>query len=331
MVVFFAKAVSAKDGSQCDEPLEEDTVVNALRAACGGGNLFRLKKVANSVIKCELVAAAPADEVWQAVDALHLKVPLGSINGQECVLGIYPMKREHLKQQQDKAVLKEQPGFVSVQSCWSGQHACVQGLYLFPEFLDENQHEKLLGMLSEWEKPDHRIQPEKRRVKHYGYRFNYNTRRCDSEECESLPLWLADTLTRINPIMQSCCLNKDWVANQVTVNEYTPGQGIAPHVDTHSAFFDGIASLSLGASVTMRFQSHLGKQHHVLVPAKSLLVMSGPARFAFTHGIPQRKNDLIDDEVVARKGTRVSLTLRLIKTKAECLNCPCPEMCDIML
>jgi alkylated DNA repair protein alkB family protein 8 len=35
--------------------------------------------------------------------------------------------------------------------------------------------------------------------------------------------------------------------NQVTVNEYIPGQGISPHVDTHTPFGEFIFSLSLGA------------------------------------------------------------------------------------
>jgi alkylated DNA repair protein alkB family protein 8 len=44
------------------------------------------------------------------------------------------------------------------------------------------------------------------------------------------------------------------LATQVTVNEYLVGQGIRRHTDTHSAFEDGICSLSLGAAVVMEFQ-----------------------------------------------------------------------------
>jgi hypothetical protein len=42
--------------------------------------------------------------------------------------------------------------------------------------------------------------------------------------------------------------------DQVTINEYLPGQGIRPHVDTHSAFTDGIASISLLSPVVMDFR-----------------------------------------------------------------------------
>ena len=38
----------------------------------------------------------------------------------------------------------------------------------------------------------------------------------------------------------------DGLADNLTVNEYLPGAGIANHVDTHSAFEDGICALTLG-------------------------------------------------------------------------------------
>ena len=40
-----------------------------------------------------------------------------------------------------------------------------------------------------------------------------------------------------------------WKPDQMTVNEYKPGHGIPPHIDTHSAFEDGIVSVSLGSQV----------------------------------------------------------------------------------
>jgi hypothetical protein len=42
--------------------------------------------------------------------------------------------------------------------------------------------------------------------------------------------------------------------DQCTVNEYLPGQGIAPHVDTHAAFDDAILSLSMGSGIVMEFR-----------------------------------------------------------------------------
>ena len=42
--------------------------------------------------------------------------------------------------------------------------------------------------------------------------------------------------------------------DQLTLNDYSPGQGIPPHVDTHSPFEEIFASLSLKSGVTMHFK-----------------------------------------------------------------------------
>jgi len=112
--------------------------------------------------------------------------------------------------------------------------------------------------------------------------------------------------------------------NQVTLNEYQPGQGIGSHIDTPSSFGDGLISLSLSSDVVMEFtlppsdntsftngsttsSSKLKKLVHV--PARSLLIMTGPARYQWRHGIVSRKTDTVNGQVVTR-GKRLSLTFR---------------------
>jgi alkylated DNA repair protein alkB family protein 8 len=59
--------------------------------------------------------------------------------------------------------------------------------------------------------------------------------------------------------------------DQVTVNEYTCGVGLAPHIDTHSAFEGAIHSLSLAGHTVMEFRR--GDDHRgLLLPPRSLLV-----------------------------------------------------------
>ena len=43
--------------------------------------------------------------------------------------------------------------------------------------------------------------------------------------------------------------------DQLTINDYMPGQGIPPHVDTHSPFEEIFASLSLKSGVTMTLKN----------------------------------------------------------------------------
>jgi alkylated DNA repair dioxygenase AlkB len=102
--------------------------------------------------------------------------------------------------------------------------------------------------------------------------------------------------------------------NQMTVNEYKPGEGIGSHIDTHSAFGDGIMSISLGADCVMSFKSSSsihndGLKKLVYLPARSLLLMSGPARYTWSHQIVTRMTDCVNGTIIPRN-TRLSLTLR---------------------
>jgi alkylated DNA repair protein alkB family protein 8 len=105
--------------------------------------------------------------------------------------------------------------------------------------------------------------------------------------------------------------------NQLTVNEYKPGSGIGSHVDTPTAFADGLISISLNSGVVMEFKRQSGtaendgQPHRKLVylPPRSLLLMSGPARYEWEHMIVTRSTDTHNGQVLPR-GTRVSLTLR---------------------
>jgi alkylated DNA repair dioxygenase AlkB/SAM-dependent methyltransferase len=103
--------------------------------------------------------------------------------------------------------------------------------------------------------------------------------------------------------------------NQLTVNEYKPGEGIGSHVDTPSAFGDGLISLSLNAGIVMEFRKLNANKDDpeskklVHLPRRSLLLMSGAARYEWEHMIVTRSTDMHNGEVLPRR-LRVSLTLR---------------------
>jgi alkylated DNA repair dioxygenase AlkB/SAM-dependent methyltransferase len=103
--------------------------------------------------------------------------------------------------------------------------------------------------------------------------------------------------------------------NQLTVNRYEPGDGIGSHIDTVSAFGDGLISISLNSGIVMEFRragttpGDNGCRKLVYVPRRSLLLMSGPARFEWEHMIVNRMTDTVEGEVIPRQ-LRLSLTLR---------------------
>jgi len=100
--------------------------------------------------------------------------------------------------------------------------------------------------------------------------------------------------------------------NQLTVNHYKPGQGIGSHVDTPSAFGDGLISISLNSGIVMEFRkvnSDSPLKKLVYLPRRSLVLMTGPARYDWEHYIVTRKSDTHQQTVLTRE-LRVSLTLR---------------------
>ncbi|XP_074938382.1 tRNA (carboxymethyluridine(34)-5-O)-methyltransferase ALKBH8 isoform X4 [Phalacrocorax aristotelis] len=152
-------------------------------------------------------------------------------------------------------------------------------------------------------------------------------------------------LPKICDLFLENCLKQGYIKHkpdQLTVNQYEPGQGIPPHIDTHSAFEDEIISLSLGAQIVMDFKHPDGHTVAIMLPRCSLLVMAGESRYLWTHGITPRKYDVIQaselgqkvgtitadvgDLTLNRRETRTSFTFRKVR-RSPC-NCIYPSVCD---
>jgi alkylated DNA repair dioxygenase AlkB len=102
------------------------------------------------------------------------------------------------------------------------------------------------------------------------------------------------------------------VPDQAIVNEYLPGQGIAPHVDCEPCFGPEIATVSLGCDVPMEFRSlHTGDAVAVWLPVGSVCVLAGESRAGWTHGIAKRRSDLVAGGR-RRRIRRVSATFRTV-------------------
>lgn len=146
----------------------------------------------------------------------------------------------------------------------------------------------------------------KRRVQHYGYRYDYKARQAREEDyLGSLPPFLQVLAERLNHAGHFGS-----VPDQVIVNEYMPGQGISAHVDCRPCFGDVIASLSLLSSCVMRLENRkISQQVDLALKPGSLLVLSGETRHVWTHAIPARKSDTVNGQKQPRS-RRLSLTFR---------------------
>ncbi|KAJ6944814.1 hypothetical protein NC652_009993 [Populus alba x Populus x berolinensis] len=172
-----------------------------------------------------------------------------------------------------------------------GGSLCIFGIQLFNQIVrlraSRNYWQQLMKGLG--------ISLSKRRVQHYGYEFCYG------------------------------------------VNEYPPGVGLSPHIDTHSAFEGLIFSLSLAGPCIMEFRRYLDGswvpdaassaytkvenvdncsnlvRRSLYLPPRSILLLSGEARYAWQHYIPHHKIDMVNQSVIRRGARRVSFTFRKVK------------------
>lgn len=180
----------------------------------------------------------------------------------------------------------------------------IPGLSYVPDYLSPSEQTELLLIIDAqpW------LTDLKRRVQHYGYRYDYKKRAIDSSMyLGALPDWAQRLAQRLHDDGHIAV-----VPDQLILNEYLPGQGISPHVDCVPCFGDTILSLSLGSPCVMDFTSLKGKRHiPVLLEAGSLVVMKDESRYQWKHAIAPRLRDVYNGTTVVR-GRRISLTFRKV-------------------
>jgi alkylated DNA repair dioxygenase AlkB len=180
----------------------------------------------------------------------------------------------------------------------------IPGLIVVPNFISGPGEAALLSIVdaNPW------MGGMQRRVQHYGYIYDYKRRTVDpSMRLGALPDWAGVVAERLH--------DDGWIAaapDQMIVNEYLPGQGIAPHIDCEPCFGDTVLSLSLGSDCVMDLiHTRSGAKIPVRLPRRSLLVMRGEARYTWQHGIAPRKTDRFAGTQMVR-ARRVSLTFRQV-------------------
>ncbi len=178
----------------------------------------------------------------------------------------------------------------------------ITGLSYIPHYIDKSTEAALLELIDSqpW------MHDLKRRVQHYGWRYDYKARNVTSDlRIGALPDWLQS---------YAVCLQQGGlfaeIPDQVIINEYQPGQGISAHIDCVPCFANTIASLSLGSPCVMDFtHSKTGQKSSLLLEPCSLIVLTGDARYVWQHAIAARKTDRSNGQIIQRT-RRISLTFR---------------------
>jgi alkylated DNA repair dioxygenase AlkB len=130
-------------------------------------------------------------------------------------------------------------------------------------------------------------------------------------ESRPIPAWAEPLVDRL--------AREGWSSrpfDQMLVNEYLPGQGIALHHD-YDPFDRTVVSLSLlSARVMDFFHPADGRRESLLLARRSLLVLSDEVRYDWQHGIARRKKDRALGVWIPRQ-RRLSVTFRLLKRPAK--------------
>ncbi|MFK7907431.1 MAG: alpha-ketoglutarate-dependent dioxygenase AlkB [Chitinophagales bacterium] len=184
----------------------------------------------------------------------------------------------------------------------------IAGLTYIPDYINNKLQNRLLEVINQqsWRGD------LKRRVQHYGYVYDYKSRGINPNmylgELPKFCQYFAEKFYEEGLFGA--------IPDQVIVNEYEPGQGIADHVDCQPCFEDTVISMSLGSACVMNFTNVQNPSivlPQILKP-KSIVVLKEAARYHWKHGIKARKTDMIEGKRVAR-GTRISLTFRKVILK----------------
>ncbi|XP_029038843.2 alkylated DNA repair protein alkB homolog 8 [Osmia bicornis bicornis] len=196
------------------------------------------------------------------------------------------------------------------------------GLKLIENIITEEEEKMLINSIS-WSNEES-CDLKHRKVKHFGYEFQYGSNKVDLDK----PITPIPEDYKFLNVLFEKYHNVPYEYDQLTINHYLPGQGIPPHIDTHSVFEDSILSLSLGSACIMDFKREYIKAA-ILLPPRSLLIMSGDARYAWSHGIYPRHNDMVKTPTgvtTQPRGIRISFTFRKVRS-GNCL-CNFPKYCD---
>ena len=183
----------------------------------------------------------------------------------------------------------------------------VPGLQFLPGFLTPEQESECVRRINaaegEWRND------LRRRVQHYGWRYDYKARAITPDmHIGALPDWLADIAKRLYDETGLF----DRVPEQVIVNEYQPGQGIATHID-HPGFGPTVCTVSLLDDWEMDFSENWKDKTPALLHRRSCVLLTGDSRSIWQHGIAPRQREYTESgKLERRRSRRLSLTFRTV-------------------
>lgn len=183
----------------------------------------------------------------------------------------------------------------------------IAGLLIWREFFNEDVEDDMTKYVSGMEgwvgiSDD----PKSRRVIHYGYKYDYRKMSMPVKTLQ-MPSLFAEPARLAAKVL----LGETKMFDQLIINEYLPGQGIAPHIDHPQQFGDVVFCICLGSGTNITFNHPDGRVEQRWLPAGSAYAMTGKSRHVWRHGIEAKKFDIVEGKRRER-GIRYSLTYRTV-------------------
>lgn len=176
------------------------------------------------------------------------------------------------------------------------------GLVYLENWLAESDHDSIVSCIDS----NPFREDLSRRTQHYGFLYDYRAAVVNMEDLAPAPpkelVLLSQRLATEGYFHRP--------PDQMIINEYLSGQGIAEHIDRDS-FGPVVATLSLLESWPMVFRSPSGETSEVFLGKCSLALMIGDSRSIWTHEIRKRQNDTVGGLKIPRT-RRLSVTFRTV-------------------
>lgn len=191
------------------------------------------------------------------------------------------------------------------QSGSAGDWQKIPGLTFVPDFLTHREEDALVELADSqtWQNT------YQRRTQHYGAAYPDGGRWATRKEMPASLRHLGKRLARLT----------GQEANQLSINEYLPGQGIAPHIDKNEDNNPWIGDISLLSGIGFYLENahRPAENWEIYLPPRSLLILSGFARHCLRHGIRPRQKDLLSNGLELERSRRLGLILRRVEEPAH--------------
>lgn len=183
----------------------------------------------------------------------------------------------------------------------------ISGLYIISDFISETEEQDIIHNLDGdlWTQSD---RDPLRRIQLYGARYPNQPKNALPAFASSICKRIEDAVNELGtfPGISTYQLG-DKRYTGLFVNEYKSTDKLRFHFDDRQFFKEWLFGLSMLCPCYLSFkkpEQEASEAIHILIPDKSLYIMSGDARYKYQHGII--KGNILGDR-------RVSITVRGIK------------------